>query len=129
MQVSQPKNDSPSFSRTSVATGVVLALASPALLAQEGAFSIEEIIVTAQKRAENLQDVPISIQAMGGETLKELNLVNFADYTKMLPSVAMEFNGSAGAGSSFSLVFMRGIATACDGLATTSLPSVCMYLD
>jgi len=99
------------------------------LLAQGDSFAIEEIIVTAQKRAENLQDVPISIQAMGGETLKELNLVNFADYTKMLPSVAMEYNGSAGAGSSFSLVYMRGIATAGDGQATTSLPSVGMYLD
>ena len=101
MQVSQPKNDSPTFSRTSVAAGVVLALASPALLAQESSFAIEEVIVTAQKRTENLQDVPISIQALGGEALEELNVVNFADYTKMLPSVAMEMNGTSGAGHLF----------------------------
>jgi iron complex outermembrane receptor protein len=121
-------NTQRSFTRTPIAAGVVLAIASPALLAQQSA-GIEEITVTAQKRAENLQDVPISIQALGGEALEELNLMNFMDYTKMLPSVAMEMNGTAGAGSSFSLVYMRGIATAGDGQATTSLPSVGMYLD
>jgi len=127
MQVSQPKNDSPSISRTSVATGVVLALASPALLAQEGALAIEEIIVTAQKRAQNLQDVPISIATLGSEAIQELNLTNFKDYTAMLPSVAT--TPALAAGSSFNLGYMRGIATSGDGQATTSQPSVGMYLD
>ena len=126
MQVSQSKSDSNSFSRTPIAAGVVLALASPALLAQES-FQIEEVIVTAQKRSENLQDVPISIQALGSEAIKELNITNFKDYAAMLPSVAM--TPTLGSGSSFSLVYMRGIATAGDGQATTSLPSVGMYLD
>jgi len=126
MQVSQESIDSPGFSRTPIAAGVVLALASPALMAQES-FQIEEVIVTAQKRSENLQDVPISIQALGSESIKELNLTNFKDYTQMLPTVAM--TPSLGSGSSFSLVYMRGIATAGDGQATTSQPSVGMYLD
>jgi outer membrane receptor protein involved in Fe transport len=121
-------NTQRSFTRTPIAAGVVLAIASPALLAQQSE-GIEEITVTAQKRAENLQDVPISIQALGGEALEELNAMNFMDYTKMLPSVATEMNGTSGAGTSFSLVYMRGIATAGDGQATTSLPSVGMYLD
>ncbi len=129
MQVSKKSSESQSFTRTPIAAGVVLALASPALMAQEDSFAIEEVVVTAQKRSENLQDVPISIQALGGEALEELNLMNFADYTKMLPSVAMEYNGATGAGSSFSLVYMRGISTGGDGQATTSLPSVGMYLD
>lgn len=126
MQVSNSPNAPRSFSRSPVAAGVVLALASPALFAQtKGA--IDEVVVTAQKRSENLQDVPISIQALAGEALEELNLVNFADYTKMLPSVAVQ--SGAGAGTGFSLVYMRGVATAGDGQATTSLPSVGMYLD
>ena len=129
MHVSTVKNQQPSIARTPVAAGVVLALASPALMAQEDTFAIEEVIVTAQKRSQNMQDVPISIQALGGEAIEELNLMNFLDYTKMLPSVAMEYNGATGAGSSFSLIYMRGISTGGDGQATTSLPSVGMYLD
>ncbi len=126
MQVSKKNIDLPSLSRTPVATGVVLALASPALMAQDS-FQIEEVIVTAQKRSENLQDVPISIQALGSEALEELNLANFKDYTQMLPSVSMTPSLSAGAGTS--LVYMRGISTGGDGQSTTSLPSVGMYLD
>ncbi len=126
MQVSQKSNESPKFSRTPVAAGVVLALASPALLAQES-FQIEEVIVTAQKRSENLQDVPISIQALGSEAIEELNLTNFRDYTQMLPSVSM--TPSIGSGAGFSLVYMRGVSTGGDGQATTSQPSVGMYLD
>jgi len=126
MQVSRTKKAAGYLSRTPVAAGVAVALASPAIMAQDD-LSIEEVVVTAQKRAQNLQDVPISIQTLGSESIKELNLTNFKDYTQMLPSVAM--TPTLGAGSSFNLVYMRGIATAGDGQATTSVPSVGMYLD
>jgi len=124
MQSSRQNKDLLTYSRTPIAAGVMVALTAPAVLAQE---QIEEVIVTAQKRTENLQDVPISIQAIGEQSIKELNLTNFKDYAAMLPSVAM--TPTLGAGSSFSLVYMRGISTAGDGQATTSLPSVGMYLD
>lgn len=126
MQVSQSKSAQPLFSRTPVAAGILVALASPALLAQESGV-IDEIVVTSQKRTENLQDVPISIQTLGNQTIDELNLQNFSDYVKMLPTVTQ--SPGLGAGSSFAQVYMRGIATAGDGQATTSLPSVGMYLD
>jgi len=126
MQVSRTKSTSQSFTRTPLSAGIVVALASPALMAQDN-LTIDEVVVTAQKRSENLQDVPISIQTLGTESIRELNLTNFKDYTQMLPSVAM--TPTLGAGSSFNLVYMRGIATAGDGQATTSLPSVGMYLD
>jgi outer membrane receptor protein involved in Fe transport len=125
MQVSRENDESQPFMRNPIAAGVVLALASPTLLAQEA--EIEEIITTAQKREQSLQDVPISIQMLGNQSIEELNLSNFKEYTQMLPSVAM--TPTLGSGSSFNLVYMRGIATAGDGQATTSLPSVGMYLD
>ena len=112
MQDSQKNTVSRSFTRTPIAAGIVFALASPTLFAQES-MEIEEIVVTAQKRTENLQDVPISIQTLGSQSIKELNLQNFKDYAAMLPSVAM--TPTLGAGSSFSLVYMRGISTAGDG--------------
>jgi len=126
MQGSRTRKSSNTFSRTPISAGVIVALTSPAVMAQDD-LAIDEVVVTAQKRAENLQDVPISIQTLGSESIKELNLTNFKEYTQMLPSVAM--TPTLGAGSSFSLVYMRGIATAGDGQATTSVPSVGMYLD
>ena len=44
-----------------------------------------DIIVTAQKRDENIQNVPISIQAIGTRRLDQLNVSNFNDYTQLLP--------------------------------------------
>jgi iron complex outermembrane recepter protein len=125
MRVSQPRNVPRSFSKTPVAAAIMLALASPAVTAQEQ--GIEEIIVTSQKREENLQDVPISIQALGNKTLTDLNVKNFKDYVQLLPTVAI--TPSIGAGSGFTQVYMRGVATGGDGQATTSQPSVGMYLD
>jgi outer membrane receptor protein involved in Fe transport len=105
---------------------VLLALASPSLMAQDTA-SLGEVIVTAQKREQSLQDVPISIKALNEEALSELNIQNFKDYVQFLPSVTLQ--ASDGAGSGFTAVYMRGIATGGDGQATTSQPSVGMYLD
>jgi outer membrane receptor protein involved in Fe transport len=105
---------------------VLLALASPALMAQE-TTSLGEVLVTAQKRTQSLQDVPISLDALGEEKMKELNVQNFKDYVQFLPSVTMQ--PSIGAGSGYNAVYMRGIATGGDGQATTSQPSVGMYLD
>src|SRR3546814_17787730 len=50
----------------------------------------DEIVVTAQKREENLQDVPISIQALGTKKLDQLNVANFQDFSKLLPSVSFQ---------------------------------------
>ena len=112
------------FLKTPVAAAMLLI--SPAMLAQSGG-QLEEIVVTAQKRTENMQDVPISILSVSNQTLTEHNVQNFQDYTRLLPSVT--FTPSLGAGSSFTKVYMRGVATAGDGQATTSQPSVGMYLD
>jgi iron complex outermembrane recepter protein len=111
--------------RTPIA--VAIALACQPVMAQQ----LEEIIVTAQKRAENMQDVPISIQALGTEQLEELHVNNFRDYVQMLPSVTMApgAGGGYGAGAGFSAVYMRGVTTGGDGQAITSVPSVGMYLD
>ena len=83
-----------------------------------------EIIVTAQKREENLQNVPISVQAIGTRRLDQLNISNFEDYTKQLPSVSFQ---SSAPGST--TVYMRGVASGGDGNHSGSFPSVGFYLD
>ncbi|MBV9724197.1 MAG: TonB-dependent receptor, partial [Gammaproteobacteria bacterium] len=53
-----------------------------------GSASIQEVVVTAQRRSENIQDVPIAIQALSGETLQRLNVSTFEDLIKHLPNVS-----------------------------------------
>jgi len=126
MQDSPMKSMRQLFTKTPMAAAILVL--SPTALAQDVDFlGIEEVVVTAQKRAENMQDVPISIQSLGTESLREMGVQNFTDYSKLLPSVAI--TPSLGAGSGATLVYMRGVATGGDGQATTSQPSVGMYLD
>ena len=102
-------------------------LASAPALAQTPAPAADdrdEIIVTAQKREESLQSVPISIQAIGTRKLDQLNVSNFNDYAALLPSVTFQA-GTPGA----TQVYMRGIASGGDGNHSGPLPSVGVYLD
>jgi outer membrane receptor protein involved in Fe transport len=110
-----------------IAAAVMLALGSQAGWAQEDTGGLEEVVVTAQKRSEKMQDVPISMEALGNQKLEELNVQNFEDYAKLLPSLSATPSAFAGAG--FASVYMRGIVTGGDGQATTSQPSVGTYLD
>jgi iron complex outermembrane recepter protein len=103
-------------------------IASPAL-AQDAAAEDEadstEIVVTAQKRSESLQNVPISIQAIGTQKLEQLNISNFSGYAQQLPSVSFQGSGTPGV----NVIYMRGVASGGDGNHSGSLPSVGVYLD
>ncbi len=88
------------------------------------AAPLEEIIVTAQKREENLQKVPESILVLGSETLTQHDVESFEDYARLLPSVSFT-NTSPG----FSKIYMRGVSTGFDGDHSGSQPSVGVYLD
>jgi outer membrane receptor protein involved in Fe transport len=99
---------------------------APFALAQEAqpVAGLEEIIVTAQKRAENLQTVPISIQVLGADSLKELHVSDFNDYVKYLPSVTFQTSGPSQA-----KIYMRGVASGENANHSGPLPSVGIYLD
>jgi iron complex outermembrane receptor protein len=92
---------------------------------QPEAVGLAEVVVTAQKRVENMQDVPISIQALGTEKLEQMNVKSFDDYVKLMPSVS--FQGTQG--PSFQHTYMRGVTSGGDGNHSGSQPSVGMYLD
>src|SRR5207245_2674668 len=74
--------------------------------AARGVPDQSEIIITATKREENLQNVPISVQVLGTRKLDQLNISNFEQYTKQLPSVSYNFSQAGG-----TVVYMRGVAT------------------
>ncbi len=86
---------------------------------------LAEVVVTAQKRTENMQDVPVSIQAFGTEKLEQMNVSSFDDYAKMIPSLSFQNDG----GPSFEHTYMRGVVSGGDGNHSGSQPSVGMYLD
>jgi len=110
---------------TGVPIAAVMLAASPAGLAQQSSnVVLENVIVTAQKRQENLQDVPLSITALGTQKLEELHVTDFDDYAKYLPSLSYE-----GFGPGFSRVFFRGVSSGDNGNHSGSQPTVGQYLD
>jgi iron complex outermembrane recepter protein len=108
--------------------GALSSARSPAAPAEAGSEALEEITVTAQRRAESMQDVPISMQALTGQALQQLNITTFDDYIKYLPNVT-----SANNGPGQNEVFMRGLSAgsqASQGSSSTGLyPNVAIYLD
>jgi iron complex outermembrane recepter protein len=89
-----------------------------------GAEDDDVIIVTAQKREESLQDVPISIQALGASRLENAQVSSFDDYQKLLPSVSSQSFGPGQA-----QIFFRGVTSGGDGLKIGPLPTSGLYID
>jgi outer membrane receptor protein involved in Fe transport len=101
------------------ASGAAMAQNAPA-----DEYSGNEIIVTAQKREQNLQDVPISIQALGESRLENAQVSSFDDYQKLLPSVTSQSFGPGQA-----QIFFRGVTSGGDGLKIGPLPTSGLYID
>lgn len=108
------------ISRLSLLTAMTL---SPVALGQND-FRLEEVLVTAQKRSESLQDVPISITALGSEQLEDLNIKNFQDYVAQIPSVSYTQRRPGQAE-----LFMRGISDGGNVNQSLQGPAVAIYLD
>ena len=93
-----------------------------------GAQQIEEVVVTATKRAEPAQDVPISLQAVTGDNLRELRVDTFDQYVKYLPNVIHTGNGPGK-----KEIYIRGSATEQASVtvapAQGSAPGVALYVD
>jgi iron complex outermembrane receptor protein len=115
-----------SLTATTMLTAVV-----PALAQTQDSSTIETIVVTAQKRSEDLQKVPLSIQALPTEKLEQLHITDFNDYVKFFPSVTYTAGGAGGGNASpgFANISMRGIVSGNDGNHSGPLPTVGVYLD
>ncbi|WP_374608302.1 TonB-dependent receptor [Thermomonas sp.] len=124
--------------RLPLAVAVAMVMCAPQAWAQDAAQdgekkdarTLDTITVTAQKREENLQKVPISLQVLGNTQLEQQNISDFDDYAKLIPSLTY---GTAGggvfSGPGFVQVYMRGVASGGDGNHSGSQPSAGMYLD
>ena len=92
------------------------------------AEGLQEVTVTATRRSESIQNVPITVQALTGDTLQKLNVTTFDDFVKYTPNVS-----TANLGPGQSSIFMRGLSvgvTGQQGTGTTGpIPNVAVYLD
>jgi outer membrane receptor protein involved in Fe transport len=96
--------------------GITLAAAP----AQAQQLVLEEVIVTAQKRAESLQDVPISVAAMSGEKMEDNGILDLEELTQYMPNVNIN------QGRATPNLFIRGIGS---GVNAGFEQSVGMYID
>ncbi len=71
-----------------IAIGATLALGTGSEFAQ-AATALDEIVVTAQKRVESLQDVPIAVSAIGGERISEAGILRIEDLKNYVPTLFM----------------------------------------
>ena len=98
------------------ALAVVLAglTQSPAALAQSEGLVIEEIVVTARKRTENLQDVPIAISAIDEATIERAGIERASDYISLIPNGTLVDTANVGD----TQVSIRGVVSTRDAEST-----------
>ena len=89
---------------------------------------IETIEVTATKRTESIQDVPVTVSAISGASLERLGVDNFQEYVEFLPNVVFQ-----GTGPGQNEIYIRGAATTQTSITVSTVqalqPSVAFYLD
>ena len=106
-----------SFRGALLGASATVAVASPALAQSTQPPAVEEVVVTALKRATNLQDTPISISAVTSETIANSGVQSIADLGATVPGLTF-----VNSGPSFSRVVIRGINAAGE-------PTVGVYYD
>ncbi|WP_219893545.1 TonB-dependent receptor [Aquisediminimonas profunda] len=116
--------------------GLLLSLSGTAAMAQSAQpaadaaddYGVADIVVTASRRSEKLQDVPIAVQALGGDQLQQRGITNFSELLKELPQVH-----SGGRGPGQNTVSIRGLNLSQIGLQGSGTagvtPTVAIYLD
>ncbi len=107
------------FAKSLLATAVSVVVQPGLVMAQES-FTLEEIVVTAQKREQSLQDVPISVNAVTGAKMAEAGISNLEDMTAYVPNLTMN---QTGIGTNISI---RGISS---GINQGFEQSVGQYVD
>jgi iron complex outermembrane receptor protein len=123
--------------RTMMRAGLPLAsaivAAMPAARAQQAPndATLQTVVVTAQRVQQNLQNVPITVEAFDSRKLRQLSITNIDDYVEFAPTISyVRSQGEGGNGEPGSaLIYMRGVVSGGDGNHSGSEPSVGVYLD
>jgi iron complex outermembrane receptor protein len=110
---------------TAISFTLALGMAGPTLAQQapaegdEAAVTLDQVVVTANKRVENIRDVPSSISVINAETIENSHATQLSDFQASVPGLAINSNGSPGR----TAVSLRGVS------ALSSSATVGTYLD
>lgn len=112
-----------------IALAALFSLPASAQPAQETeARRLKPVTVTATKRTESAQDIPVAVNALGEQELDQLGIANFSDYLIQLPGVT-----AGGSGPGQNTIYIRGLASSTPNLTTAGVaglaPNVAFYLD
>ena len=99
----------------------------PYVAAAEGSATLEEIVVTARKREESLQDTPLAVTAFGARDLEQRNINGLSEVSRYMPNIQFDNVASESGGGSSSQIAIRGIGQT--DYVITIEPGVGLYLD
>ncbi|HAU68549.1 MAG TPA: TonB-dependent receptor [Gammaproteobacteria bacterium] len=115
------------MNKSKLSSAIALALGASLSMGNANA-ALETIVVTATKRSESMQDVPVSVQALNGQAMKNLGVATFGEYIKFLPNVVQQ-----GSGPGRNEIYIRGAAVDAINISVSSVqgsaPQVALYLD
>ena len=110
-------------------TGISVIAVSAALpISAVAQSAIDEVVVTARKKSESLQDVPVAVSALDSKAISELGIETFDDYLTQMPSLT-----AGGTGPGQNTIYIRGVASTTPKLEVAGVaglaPNVAFYLD
>ena len=106
------------------ATARAQTVSTGASASPRGKSGLEEIVVTATKRSERLQRVPLAVQVLDSKTLAQQNVNNFQDFLKLVPSLTAQTQAP-----NTTSIYLRGVSSGDNANHSGPLPTVGSYLD
>ncbi|AMO67832.1 TonB-dependent receptor [gamma proteobacterium BDW918] len=114
-------NNSYIKSSLAIVAGIGLVFPIYSLAANQGSRLIEEVMVTAQKREEDSQDIPIMISAFSSEKLDAMGVESTADLQKVTPGLTFTY------AYGYTVIYLRGVGS--DAFLPNADPSIATYID
>lgn len=96
-------------------------------MADESGFAIEEVLVTARKREESLQDAPLAVTAVSGQALDTRDMTQISAIADLSPNVNFSFGGTSSGSGSAAVVYIRGVGQ--NDFTPVTDPGVGIYID
>lgn len=107
------------------AVSIAFAMATPALITpvSAGAQSLEEVVVTARRREETLQDIPVTVTAIGAQQIEQSIIQDLRDVGRLVPNMQI-YSAGSGSGSG---IYLRGVGSS--SISAAFDPAVALNVD